>query len=57
VVKAAWDLFSPELLTEGEPVRAVDALLVAEQLQEALYEPIAPQIAVGPSLFEPPDGW
>jgi len=55
VVKATWDLFSPELLTEEEPLRAVDALLVAEQLREALYQPMAAEsFVVGSSLFDPP---
>jgi hypothetical protein len=56
IVRAAWDQFSPELLIDEDPVRAVDALLVAEQLQEALYEPPLPE-SFGSSMFDPPDRW
>ena len=33
VVNAAWDGFSAEWYSEGDPVRVVDALLVAEQIE------------------------
>lgn len=36
VVRAVRELFSPQSIIEGEPIRAADALLVATQLEEAL---------------------
>lgn len=36
VVQAVRDVLSPEQIASGEPVRAADALLVAEQLNAAL---------------------
>ena len=31
----------PELITEGEPVRAVDALIVSEHTEQALHETVS----------------
>lgn len=40
VVVALVDLFSAEFIGAGEPVRAADMLVIAEQLDAALGEPL-----------------
>jgi hypothetical protein len=35
----ATEVVSVDMIEAGEPLRAVDALVVARQLEEALYEP------------------
>ncbi len=39
VVQAAVDVVSPETISAGEPVRAVDALLFAQMLRDTLKVP------------------
>jgi hypothetical protein len=47
VVQATARIISPDFIAAGEPVRAADALLVAEQLAAAIGPlPVAP-VAVG----------
>ncbi len=39
VAKAAADVISPETIERGEPIRSVDALLVAQTLRDSLRMP------------------
>lgn len=39
VVDTIEDIISPEVIDRGEPVRAIDALLVAKQLDAAIGRP------------------
>ncbi len=39
VVDTIGDIISPEVIERGEPVRAIDALLVAKQLDAAIGRP------------------
>ncbi len=50
VVNAAADVISPETIERGEPVRSVDALLVAETLRDSLR---MPSIRNDPDLGRP----
>jgi hypothetical protein len=47
VVQTIRAVISPEAVAEGEPVRAIDAMIVAQQLLQALerHYPSAPLIA------------
>jgi hypothetical protein len=42
VVATIRDVISPEAITEGRPLRAVDALIVVEQLHAALGQALPP---------------
>jgi hypothetical protein len=44
LVRRSLDVISPEMIEAGEPLRALDALIVADQLEAALFEP--PQLQV-----------
>jgi hypothetical protein len=55
IVSAVRDVISPEVIADGEPVRAIDAFIVATQLEQALYIPPASWSTVyAPSMFQAP---
>ncbi len=54
VVASIADLFSPEQLETGEPPRAADVLVVAQQLDAAIGNPAPPPTTMPQGNFPPP---
>jgi hypothetical protein len=47
VIATMRQVVSPEAVAEGEPLRAVDVLVVVDQLHAALSEALPPDILIG----------